>query len=431
MHEVKLKIKYYNSLRLKSFPTAFKSADVILLPKPGKDPLLAENYRPISLLSSIGKVLEKVVLIRLNEVVDEKAIIPDFQYGFRAAHSTTHQLLRVVEHIVNGFNNKKFTALLSLDVSKAFDRVWHDGLLYKMISLDFPKPLVKLLSSYLSDRSFRVKLNGHLSTERPLDAGVPQGSLLSPLLFNIYCSDLPSPIDRNTHLAQYADDTAILSSSANELLAIIRVQNQACLLETWCRDWRVAINPSKSAATVFTRRKTKTHPNIMMFGEKVPWTSDIKYLGVTLDSKLTWKKHIDSKVNSASNALSALYPMMCRNSKLSTDNKLLIYKAIVRPIMTYAAPVWGYAAKYHINKMQVVQNKALRISLNAPRWIPVRILHKDTKILRVSAFIKSLSTKFYDSLANHSNPTIKNLSEYDLNEPSKHNRPKSVLNRDD
>ncbi|GFU32019.1 probable RNA-directed DNA polymerase from transposon X-element [Trichonephila clavipes] len=163
------------------FPNAWKTAVVIPILKPDKDSALPSNYRPISLLSCLSKVYEFVLLQRLNQHCAAFNFIIPQQCGFRPKCSTVHQLLRVTELIHSGFAKHEATGILFSDIAKAFDKIWHDGLLIKLIRLDFP-PLIKSIHSFLSDRSFRVRVDKTLSSPRPIRSGLPQGSLSSPLL---------------------------------------------------------------------------------------------------------------------------------------------------------------------------------------------------------------------------------------------------------
>ncbi|GFX09265.1 probable RNA-directed DNA polymerase from transposon X-element [Trichonephila clavipes] len=168
------------------FPNSWKTAVVIPILKPDKDSALPSNYRPISLLSCLSKVYEFVLLQRLNQHCAAFNFIIPQQCGFRPKCSTVHQLLRVTELIHSGFAKHEATGILFLDIAKAFDKIWHDGLLIKLIRLDFPPPLNKSIHSFLSDRSFRVRVDKTLSSPRPIRSGLPQGSLSSPLLFTLY-----------------------------------------------------------------------------------------------------------------------------------------------------------------------------------------------------------------------------------------------------
>ncbi|GFW41373.1 RNA-directed DNA polymerase from mobile element jockey [Trichonephila clavipes] len=213
---------------------SWKTAVVIPILKPDKNPELAQNYRPISLLSSLSKVYEFVLLRRLNQHCAASNMIIPQQCGFRTHCSTVHQLLRVTELIHSGFEKNDATGILFLDIDKAFDKIWHDGLLIKLIRLDFPAPLIKSIHSFLSNRSFRVSVDRILSSPRPIRSGLPQGSLSSPLLFTLYVNDIPQT--DSSHLAMFADDTAVISQNKRFSVVISNLQHYISLLELWLKD---------------------------------------------------------------------------------------------------------------------------------------------------------------------------------------------------
>jgi hypothetical protein len=190
---------------------------------------IAKQHNPISLLSNVGKIVEKVILTRLVRMANDNAAIPDEQFGFRPKHSTADQLIHVTEFISHGMNQNKSTGAIFLDVAKAFDTVWHDGLVYKIHTAGLPLAMVKLINSFLQNRVFHAKIGHALSTERAIEAGVPQGSVLSPTLYAIFTADVPKP--DGTKLALYADDTAILTRSGSPELATQRLQNAVESLE--------------------------------------------------------------------------------------------------------------------------------------------------------------------------------------------------------
>jgi retron-type reverse transcriptase len=414
------------ALRLRLFPQQWKAADVVTIPKPGKDRLFPQNYRPISLLPTMGKVLEKIINIRLKQELEDNDVLPDTQAGFRAHHSTTQQAMKVVELIAEGFNNREATGAIFLDVSKAFDTVWHKGLLYKMLKHRISLPMTQLIQSFLRDRSFRVKLATQRSTPRKINAGVPQGSILSPTLFNIFVADIPKCPSAFT--VQYADDTAIIARSRNPDQLGKKLQNAAEMIEDWYSDWRLAVNPEKSAAVFFQKRRLTKPPEITMFDRAIPWTREAKYLGVLLDDRLNWDPHINNQVAKASAMISSLYPMFCRNSKLSTDNKLLLYKSTIRPMMTYASPVWAYSGK--TKKMQVLQNKVLRQAVNAPWYIRNKTLHKDLRLPTIDEFTEKAAANFAASLTAHPNPTLATVWSYDTKDYRRYKRPKIALEKE-
>ncbi|KAL4121449.1 hypothetical protein QTP88_013963 [Uroleucon formosanum] len=221
----------YNSmLRLSHFPQIWKFSMVILIHKPGKPKHMPSSYRPISLLPVLAKLFEKIIIKRIRPLIHSNNIIPHTQFGFRASHSTIHQIHRITDKIQTSFENKEYCPGVFLDVAQAFDMVWHDGLLYKL-KLFLPASYYLIIQSYLCDRTFAVRQGDSISFYFSISAGVPQGSDLSPDLFNIYTSDISKTA--NTTIATYADDTAILSSNSDPILSSNYLQNHLNLINTW------------------------------------------------------------------------------------------------------------------------------------------------------------------------------------------------------
>ena len=406
-------------LRLQTFPDAWKTADVILFRKKhssGTDP---KNYRPISLLSIPSKILERVIHTHLIKDVIKTKILPDTQHGFRASHSTTHQITTVTEHILEGFTRRNVTGAVFLDVSKAFDRVWHDGLLFKMFRAGFSPPIITILKSFLTDRKFKVKYNSTHSSCRSIRAGVPQGSVLAPMLYNIFTHDIPQPTKNTMMIAQYADDTAILASSISTRGVLRYLNTHLRTLEDWFSTWKININTEKSAAMFFTRKKWSRFnkapiTQLHMYNTPIKWKNTTKYLGVTFDKRLSWSHHIDNTVKKAKSARARLFPLLKQDSTLSTKNKFTLYKTLLRPIMTYASPSWGYALLHHrsTNPLQTFQNATIRRCLNTNKYVTNKRIHADFKIPHILDSIKSQSTNFFNSIQNTHNKSLHKLTEH-------------------
>ena len=197
MSGIKLITYIFNAiLRLFYFPLQWKVGQVILILKPGKPSENVASYRPISLLPILSKVLEKLILQRLEPIIKQKNLIPDHQFGFRSQHSTIEQVNRVYQVARTAMEQRKYCTAAFIDVSQAFDKVWHPGLLYKL-KQQLPADMYKMLFSYLSNRHFLVKVNNEVTKLHSIASGVPQGSVLGPLLYVLFTADLPLHFHRH------------------------------------------------------------------------------------------------------------------------------------------------------------------------------------------------------------------------------------------
>jgi len=208
--------------------------------KPGKDPALPSSYQPISLLDTIGKLFKKILLSRILHKVNVRGLLRNEQFGFRPRHSTSLQLARLFERITRNFGEKRLTDTVFLDVVKAFDTVWIEGLLYKLTLLNFPSYIVHTISSYLRGRTFEASFQTATSSRQGMQAGVAQGALISPVLFSLYVNNMPSP-SHHVKLALYADDTAIITMSRKPTLLVSYLESYLNDLQQWLSEWRIAI----------------------------------------------------------------------------------------------------------------------------------------------------------------------------------------------
>lgn len=420
---IKLTHIYNACLKFRYFPKQWKEAKIITIPKQGTDPSLPQNLRPISLLSPLGKIFEKALLKRINSVITENDTLPSTQFGFRARHGTNLQLLRLVDHITTEFNNKASTAAVFLDIEKAFDRTWYPGLICKLADAGIPAYLLTIIKSYLTDRTFRVQFNQGISTARNTEAGVPQGSVLAPVLYNIFTHDIPS--EPGVHLALYADDTAVYTSAVNIKFAIPRLQRGLNRVVEWCQQWNIKINNNKTQAIVFTKRKPRTIPRLQLQGRLLPLQNTTKYLGVILDRSLTFKNHIENACIKGLKSTRAQIPLL-RSQNLNLHVKKIIYSAIVRSRLTYACPAWSHAAHTNIHKLQVIQNKALRIILQRPRLTNITDLHEEAQIETVQQYIEKITTSQAAKLRNHPNTLVQQIGTRQARF-RKHRRPSIVV----
>ncbi|KAL4096831.1 hypothetical protein QTP88_021714 [Uroleucon formosanum] len=223
--------------------------------KPGKPPDDPASFRPISLLPFFSKICEKLILKRLSSHVILNNVLPHSQFGFRCKHSTIHQVHRVVDAISSSLEKKQYCTSVFLDISQAFDRVWYQGLLFKLRKC-LPSALYLLIKSYLENRHFQIRYGTAFSNMSTINAGVPQGGILSPILFNIFVSDQPTLPD--TLVADYADDKAILSMHKNPDIASAALQLHLDLMADWYKKWRISPQTFKSLQPT---HKRSLHPN--------------------------------------------------------------------------------------------------------------------------------------------------------------------------
>lgn len=346
-----------------------------------------------------------MILQRINDFVAAQNLLPNEQFGFRQAHCTVRQSTRLASDILAGFNKKHHIGSIFFDIAKAFDRVWHDGLILKIIRASFPPYLTKILSSYLEHRSFKIYSENALSNTRPIYAGVPQGSPLAPTLYNIYIADFPKHLHTKTYL--FADDTAITASSRRPEWVIEKLQRHVNHIETWMQSWRIRLNDSKTQAIVFSKsRIAHNYPKIRINNTPINWSSKIKYLGLDFDKKLTWNDNMLNRLKKANNQFHLLYPLFNKNSKLNLTTKVNLYKIMVRSVLTYGAPSWCTMASGKHKKLQILQNKVLRTIVNAPRFTPLRILHRELEIETVQEFLTKTIKKYYKTTDTSTNPLI-------------------------
>lgn len=389
-------LKLFNAcIEFNHWPSSFKEAKVIPIPKPGKDAGKSSNYRPISLLNTLGKLFEKIINVRIMSFAEENNILNEEQFGFRPQHSTSHQILRVTRHIRRNWALRKSTGMVLFDIEKAFDSVWHDGLIFKLHKFGFPNYLCALIREFTSNRSFRVHVMDQQSRLGRIDAGVPQGSILSPGLYSIYVSDLK--VDPLSDTACYADDTSVYSSANRSGAICRRLQKSLNRIEHFFNKWKIKINPVKTQAVFFpfdNRKKRLPTIQLTLNGIPITFTKSVKYLGVTLDQKLRFTDHINDTRARATRCMSALYPLIGRGSLLSIRNKLLLYKTIIRPIITYASPIWCSTAMTNRKHLQILQNKCLKIILKLHWRTPTTEVHERANLKTIADYISDLNNNF-------------------------------------
>ena len=341
------------------FPDGFKGAEMRMIVKSGSDPSRPDSYRPISLLETPGKMLERVVIRRLRDHLEGARAYSPGQYGFRSGVGTTHAIAVMTETLaVQEASGSRCNLVLRV-VSKAFDKVWHLGLKYKILHLGLHGPMERLLCDFLDDRTARVKVGGCTGPSFPLRSGVPQGSVLSPTLYTIFTRDCPSSAAGLN--VQYADDITqlIFHPGRSSRLLNARTGREIARVNAFEEEWRIKTNIAKFAVVPLA---TKNPTPLLVDEDIVDFSPRGRFLGLDLTSR-GYTSHVTSRVRQAKQSLGHLYYFRDLNRNL----KLRLIKTLVIPVLMYP-PIPTHAfSRSAIGRLQKVQNAALRFALDN-RW---------------------------------------------------------------
>ena len=352
-----LKDIFNSTLSLGYFPAKFKHAKIILIPKPNTKGTNPTEYRPISLLEVPGKVLEKIINSRLRNYLETHNILPINQHGFRCNRGTDTALAITTELIADALSSKKQCHLVLRDVSKAFDKVWHNGLKFKIAQLQLPDITTKLLCSFLDNRSANISISHHNGLPFQLHSGVPQGTSLSPTLYALYTSDIPAASAGSTNIL-YADDITqiVTHPSKSKKIMARRTQYEIIKINNYEKQWKIRTNTSKFKIIPIASKKTEP---ITVNNMNIPYAKDGIILGLRVN-KTGIINHVTHTRNKANYALSTIR----RFHSMHTRIKLRQVKVFVSPILTYPSYPLNSISKSSTLKLQRILNKSLRFAHN-------------------------------------------------------------------
>ena len=367
---------YNLSIKTCTFPREWKTAIVTPIYKNRGRADNPSNYRPISLLPAVGKVLDKIQSQALCQYLMEKNIITEHQFGFLPGRSTTHQLLHVTELWLQAHSKRERVLAAFMDFQKAFDKVWHPGLLFKLGNCGLQPHAIRWLGNYLTDRKLIVSVDGTLSNPQAISAGVPQGSHLGPILFTVFINDLPSSVTTPSEL--YADDALLHQILTREHpdsdTAIL--QESLSLAAAWATTWKGRFSPEKTTLMhIHNDHQLAELPTLLLEGKQLDLVSQHKHLGLTFQENLAWSAHLD-KVISKGTQRAGLLKLMARTLAPEIITKLYLY--YVRPVLEYASPVWHSAAPSSAAAaLERIQASVARTIINADWMTPKDDLLKE------------------------------------------------------
>ena len=351
---------FQESFNTGTVPRDWRIANVAAIFKKGEK-YKASNYRPVSLTSLCCKVQEHIITSSVLNHLDEHQVLTDCQHGFRARRSCETQLLTLAHELVSGLDKQHQYDLIILDFSKAFDRVPHKRLLKKMDHYGVRGSTYKWIQAFLTDRAQQVQVEGATSDSITVISGVPQGTVLGPLLFLLFINDLPDCVQSSTRL--FADDCILYRRIRNDKDAEI-LQEDLNQLAEWEKKWGMAFHPDKCSTLRISRSKNPYSKTYILKGHTFTTEDSTRYLGVELQSNMSWNKHIDQTIKKGNSMLGFLR----RNLKVSNEEtKTAAYLSLVRPVLEYCCSVWSPYTQDYINKLEMVQRRAARYVTNRYR----------------------------------------------------------------
>ena len=371
------------SLSTGTFPDKMKVAEILPLFKSGAKSVVG-NYRPISLLPIFSKIFEKIIHKKLYTYLNDSNILYNKQFGFRKNYSTDHGLIEVVNNISETIAKKCLTLGVFIDLRKAFDTVNHDILLEKLKHYGIENNEHDFFRSYLSNRTQFVKLDDICSSTLHVKCGVPQGSVLGPLLFLLYVNDMYLSVPL-LNVIMFADDTNLFVSGTDYREMFSKMNHQLMLIADWFAANKLSLNTDKTMFTLFCSTTVEETlplklPDLQIGGKSLARSRFTKFLGVLIDENLTWNKQI----HTLENKISSQIGIISRARKfINNDAMKLLYHAFISPYLNYGNIVWGSVAKSKLKKLHTLQKRAVRIVTYSPRHTHSRPLFISRNILNV------------------------------------------------
>jgi Reverse transcriptase (RNA-dependent DNA polymerase)/Endonuclease-reverse transcriptase len=374
-----------SSFKSGKFPELLKIAKICPIYKEGSRKEF-QNYRPISVLPSFSKIYERLVYNRLCDYTQKLCILSPKQYGFRAGYSTYMSLLDFYDKVSNSIENKCYTVGIFIDLKKAFDTIDHHILLKKLFHYGIRGVALDWFESYLSSRQQYVSIGNIASTLRPNNCGVPQGSILGPLLFILYINDIVN-CSQLLYFTLFADDTNLLFSN-KDFDCLIRILNvELEKLSNWFKANKLSLNAKKTNFMIFGHKipSDQLNINIVLDGIRLGQVCATKFLGVHIDQKLNWNLHVSHLSKKISKNLGIMWKV---SYKLNSDTLKMLYHALILPHLNYCLIVWGGTSKKNLDILLKLQKKAVRIITKSRYRDHSEPLFHKLKLLRISDLYK-------------------------------------------
>ena len=409
-------------------PESWKISIIIPILKPFKDSSLPQNFRPIALTSCVSKIYERMINARLVWYLESKNLLSNRQFGFRKNRSTMDPLMFLSREVQNAFACQNQTIAVFFDLEKAYDTTWRAGILLQLVNWGIVGNMFESLKDFLSNRYLKVRVGSSISSAYLQEEGIPQGSVLSPTLFNIAINGLLEQVPVGVHGLAFADDYAVFCSMSTAVEACRKIQAAIDTASNWASGRGFKFSVEKTKAIRFCRlRRREEIPTLSLEGCILPYEEHIKYLGVVFDKKLTFTYHINEVICNVKLRLNIIRVVSSFNWGADRTTLLRIYQALCLSKLEYGCQIYGSACKTTLAKLDIVHNMALRICTGAYRTSPVESLYVDSGFPPLGIRREELGLRYLSKvLTSKLNPNYKYVKQPSDRAPTRPRLPKPL-----
>ena len=394
---------YNTSKNSTSYPPSLKIADVTPIPK-SKEKFLLKNYRPISLIPIISKLFERNMFDQVSTYIDK--FLSPYLFGYRKGHSTEHCLMTMIEAWRKALDRNGAAGGITTDLSKAFDCLSHDILIAKLEAYGFGHSALRFIYDYMENRKQRTKVDGSYSSWKDIRKGVQQGSILGPLLFNIFINDIFYFTDKS-NVANFADDNTVYTTESNTITLLAILKDEATIILNWFKSNEMKSNDDKCHLIIGDTNKNYSSIGCIYMGQEfLESEKNVKLLGITIDNKLNFNDHVTNLIKKGNQKFHAL----ARISKFMCDDKLkLVMRTFILSQFNYCPLIWMFHSRTQNQKINKLHERVLRLVYNDDNLTFQQLLEKDNSVTIHDRNLQRLAIEMYKVKNNLSPLPVQNI----------------------